>query len=172
MTPEEKYIAESEWDSVREFVTSETRTPLVGELLAGAERLAANGYGRSALTEAVTALEVAISDLGRSDDPNGKLGLVCGNRLGISNLRRQIEHLGLTGTVRYLLPLVFSEEVLPTDILAGCQDAIALRQNVVHNGQREVNEVKLRQLLSSIMKCCSILHEYSNYGTQTPSSGQ
>ena len=55
MTPEEKYITESEWNVVREFVAGSRRTPLVQELLAGAEQLAGNGYSRSALTEAVTA---------------------------------------------------------------------------------------------------------------------
>lgn len=168
MTPEEKYIDENEWDAIREFVLSTRRTPLVRELLSGAERLAANGYNRSALTEAVTALEVALSDFGRSQDAHAKLGSVCANRLGTSRLQSQIEHMGLTGTVGFLLPLLFPEEILPTNVLAGCRDAIALRQNVVHNGQRDVNEIKLSQAIASIRKCCDILRECANEGGETP----
>ena len=54
MTSEDRYIQESEWDEVAKFVTGEKRAPLVLELISGAEQLAANGYARSALTEAVT----------------------------------------------------------------------------------------------------------------------
>ena len=46
------------------FVIGNRRSPLVFELLARAEQLSGNGYTRAALTEAVTALEVAISDFG------------------------------------------------------------------------------------------------------------
>jgi len=91
MTPEEKYISASEWDKVREFVQGKSRTPLVRELLAEAEQLAGNGYRRSALAEVVTALEVAISDFGRSQNINSKLTTICSERLGIDKLHNQID---------------------------------------------------------------------------------
>jgi hypothetical protein len=60
LVPEERYVRRDEWDEIRAFVRSSARTPLARTLLAGAEVLAANGHRRGALTEAVTALEIAL----------------------------------------------------------------------------------------------------------------
>lgn len=141
MTPEDKFIRENEWCEVTAFVTGEKRTPLVFELLAGAEQLAGNGYARSALTEAVTALEVAVSTFGRLQNKSAKLASVVGPRLGIDRLQKQIEHMGLSGTISYLLPLLLPDSSLTAEVLSGCRDAIDARQNVVHNGQREIHDL-------------------------------
>lgn len=158
MPPENKYIEESEWATVSEFVRGEGRTPLVYELLAGSEQLAGNGYYRSALTEAVTALEVAISAFGRSQNNNRKLASIVGPRLGVDMLQKQIDHMGLSGTVRYLLPLLLPDEVLPAEILSGCRKAIDERQNVVHNGTRNVSNID--HFIASIRSCCKVLLDY------------
>ncbi|MDZ4204312.1 MAG: hypothetical protein U1C46_05780 [Bacteroidales bacterium] len=152
-------IKENEWTEVGKFVKGVQRTPLVLELLAGAEQLAGNNYARSALTEAVAALEVAILAFGRSQDNNLKLTSLVGPRLDLNRLSKQIEHMGLSGTIRYLLPLLFPEDVLPLDVLAGCQDAITERQNVIHNQKRNVKNVS--RFIQSIRKCCKILDDYS-----------
>lgn len=130
------------------------------ELLSGAEQLAGNGYARSALTEAVTALEVAISDFARSPQHNQKLALIVGPRLGVTRLQKQIEHIGLSGTVSYLLPLLLPDSVLSVKVLEGCRNAIDTRQNVVHNGQREVHD--LIEHIASIKACCKALREFCN----------
>lgn len=161
MTPEEKYITEGEWKSVCEFVVGRQSAPLVGELLAGAEQLEGNGYGRSALTEAVTALEVAISDFGSSQSASEKLTSVYGERLGIGSLKKQIKRMGLNGTVRYLLPLILPEAILPSKVITACQEAVTLRQNVVHNGSRNVSVVAVRKGISNIKKCCKILDKFT-----------
>lgn len=159
MAPEKRYIREDEWDAVARFVQGDQRTPLVQELLAGAEQLARNGHTRSALTEAVTALEVAVSAFGRAQDKNGKLASICGPRLGVERVQKQIEHMGLSGTVSYLLPLLLPDSILPADVLAGCRDALTQRQNVVHGGQRDV--VDIYRVLSCIRAFCKILDEFS-----------
>jgi hypothetical protein len=163
MTSSDKYIREDEWNKIDQFVRSEQRTPLVFELLTGAEQLAANGYSRSALTEAVTALEVAVASFGRSQDGNGKLASILGSRLGIDRLQRQIDHMGVSGTISYLLPLLLPEAILPADILSDCRDAIDERQNVVHNGKRDVTDA--HRFIASIKACCKILLEYDNENT-------
>jgi hypothetical protein len=158
MPAEDKYIGESEWAEVSDFVRGKERTPLVHELLAGSEQLAANGYYRSALTEAVTALEVAISAFGRSQNKNQKLASIVGPRLGVDMLQKQIEHMGLSGTVKYLLPLLLPEDILPSEILSGCRKALDERQNVVHNGTRNVSNID--HFIGSIRSCCKILRDY------------
>ncbi len=160
MPSEDKYIGESEWAEVSDFVRGKERTPLVHELLAGSEQLAANGYYRSALTKAVTALEVAISAFGRSQNKNQKLASIVGPRLGVDMLQKQIEHMGLSGTVRYLLPLLLPEEILPAEILSGCRKAVDERQNVVHNGTRNVSNID--HFIGSIRSCCKILRDYGS----------
>jgi hypothetical protein len=159
MTPEAKYIREDEWDAVKDFVQGRSRAPMVLELLAGAQQLAGNGYVRSALTEAVTALEVAISDFARSANCDNELSSMFGARMGLERLQKQVERMGLSGTVRYLLPLLLTDEQLPNQVLKDCSDAIEARQNVVHNGQRDVKN--LNGLISSIESCIEILRRYS-----------
>jgi hypothetical protein len=162
MSQDDRSIVESEWDNISQFVKSNNnRTPLVLELLTGAEQLAQNGYRRSALTEAFTALEVAVSEFGKSHkDKQGKLSSKFASRLDIDMLDKQIKHLGFSGAIRYLIPLLIPEEVLSTEILSDCYDAIEARNSVVHAGQRDV--VNIDRFISSIKACCKILREYNS----------
>jgi hypothetical protein len=55
------------------------------------------------------------------------------------------------------LPLLLPDRILPMEVITGCVEAITLRQNIVHNGQREVDEILLRRAIASIKKCCTVL---------------
>lgn len=154
---ENRFIDKDSWLKAKEFIASSRRTSLVWELLAGAEWLAGVGHRRSALTEAVTALEVAIFDFARLSEGQETSSLPISERVNVSSLRNWIERMGLSGTINYLFPLIFSDEKMPTDLLRECQEAIQQRQNVVHNGQRDVQEEKLSSYLDSIRRLCSIL---------------
>jgi len=155
MQGDERYISEDEWDEVIEFVGSERRAPLVLELLAGAEQLAGNGYQRGALTEAVTALEVALFEFAKRHQDNEELSERLGARMNAPHLKNQIKHMGLSGSINYLLPVILPDEVLPQNILKGCQEAVQKRQDVVHNGSRKVSHVS--HYILSIRACCQIL---------------
>jgi hypothetical protein len=158
---ESKYIVESEWPAFQAFVEGIGNPALVGELLAGAEHLWRIGHRRGALTEAVTALEVALYGFGRNPRTNLAFGQLLATRLATSSIAAQIKHLGLSASVGYLLPMILPETILPSDVLRGCQTAITLRQNVVHNGQRDVDEHATRSAVSSIRRCCEILESIS-----------
>jgi hypothetical protein len=153
----DRYFDKDKWDRAREFVGLSIGTNLILELLAGAERLARIGHTRSALSEAITALEVAIHEFARNSRAGNIFDPLLANRMGIDSLKNQINHLGLSGTVNYLFPVLFSEEQMPTEILKTCQEAIFQRQNVVHQGQRGVNPQKLALYLASVRKICLIL---------------
>jgi len=168
MQSDEKYITEDEWPIVKEFVGSDFKPPLVGELLAGAEQLAGNGHRRSALTEAVTALEIALYSFSRSAKADSGFGLIMAERLAAKTLAGQVKHLGLSGSFNYLLPLIFTDEILPLGVLKGCQQAILQRQNVVHNGQRDVDEKTLHKALHFIRQCCDILRKLESDCSQPP----
>lgn len=152
------YIHEDEWDDISDFVAGDKKTPLVSELLAGAKSLAAAGRSRSALTEAVTALEVATSRFAQSTPCKEKLASMYGKRIGVDSLYGQVRRIGLTESISYLIPLLLPDSVLPEDVISVCQEAIQVRQNVVHNGQREVPEV--HHFLSNVEEFCEILADY------------
>lgn len=154
------YIKEVEWSKVKDFVRADTRTPVFGELLSGAEQLFGNGYHRSAISEAISALEVLISNFGASEIAQTKLSMLYSNRLGISNLKGQIDHLGLTGTINYLLPLILPENELPRGIINNCQSAYYLRQNVIHGGQRNFDKTEVFKYIKSIRRLGEILKTY------------
>lgn len=157
-----RYIMREDWEQVVEFTSSSGKPSLVRELLAGAEALANSGHRRSALAEAMTALEVAISRFSRSPDADSEFGSLFAERLGLDSLKGQIRRLGLTATLNYLFPLIFPEDQLPIEVLRSCQEANTQRQNVVHEGQRDVDERKLNLYLRAIRKMCSILDKYSH----------
>lgn len=154
---EERYISEVDWPGIRNFVIGEGKTELVRELLAGAERLADVEHYRAALTEAVTALEVAVSTFSRTPKANESFGSHMAARMSVPSLAAQVKHLGISGTVNYLLPTILSEEILPTPVLTACQKAIRQRQTVVHQGQRDVQEGDAKSSIAAIRKLCEAL---------------
>ena len=132
---------------------SRSRPNLVRQLLAGAEAFADQGHGRAAITEAVTALELAINNFA-GDSGNDEFGLELRDRMDVTSFRKQVEHMGLTGSVRYLLPVVLPEEKVPTELLRKVQRAVDIRGDVVHGGQKEVNRDELETALASIRELC------------------
>lgn len=151
------YIVQNDWRSLQDFVAGSTKPALVNELLAGAEYLLSFGHYRSAITEAVTALEVAIFDFSRAPNAEAIFGFKMADRLALHTLQSQIQHLGLSATIRYLLPIIIPECVLSTELLKSCQDAITQRQNVVHNGQRNLKKAIAKKAIADIRACCTVL---------------
>lgn len=131
-------------------------------MLAGAEELAGYGHTRSSLTEAITALEVALTRFGKSPRMENVQPSEVLARMGIERLAHQIEHLGLTGSVSYLLPLLFPEAVMSAALLSGVRDAIQQRQTVVHSGAGEVDPNRLQTLLRALRDLCAILEKHTN----------
>jgi hypothetical protein len=155
----ERYITESDWPKFREFVMGGSKPQLVGELLAGSERLLSIGHYRSAITEAVTALEVAVNRFAENPNVDRTFAPHLAGRLALSSLKSQVEKLGLSASMNYLLPTILSEELLPASVIAECQSAITRRQNIVHNGQRSVSEDDARRAVCGIRVCCDLLEK-------------
>jgi hypothetical protein len=166
LVPEERYVRHDEWDEIRTFVGGVGRTPLARTLLAGAEALAAEGQSRSALTEAVTALEVALYAFASHPNAERAFGPILAQRINASSLKHQVEHMGLTGSISYLLPVILPESTLAKHVIHGCQLAIAQRQNVVHQGQRDVQVGILRRSLVAIRRMCELLESLTGLGPQ------
>jgi hypothetical protein len=109
------------------------------------------------LVDAVTALEVAISDFAKSPLPDRAFGRTLADRMAVGSLKAQVEHMGVSGTIRYLFPVIFPDDAVPGDLLKACQRAVDERNNVVHNGQRDVEEKRVLKSVTSIEKLCRIL---------------
>lgn len=151
-----RIVNKEDWPKIKEFVRSDSRPDLVRQLLTGAEAFADQRHGRAAITEAVTALEVAINNFAR-DLGNDEFGSQLRDRMDVASFKKQVEHMGLTGSVRYLLPVVLPENKVPTELLKNVQRALDVRGNVVHGGQREVRADELETALASIRELCLTL---------------
>jgi hypothetical protein len=65
----ERLIAREDWQGICNHLAGERKAPLVGQLLAAADEFRKSGHRRSALTEAVSALEIAVSQLAQRANP-------------------------------------------------------------------------------------------------------
>ncbi|MCD4738314.1 MAG: hypothetical protein K8R89_03530 [Anaerolineae bacterium] len=154
----DRFIDKNSWNLAKDFVISNKKPELHWYLLSGAEYLKSKGDSRAALTEAITALEIAINVFAKSEI-SSVFGEKIADRMGIERFDKQIDHMGLSGTLRYLFPVVFSEEQIPTSVLNTCQDALDYRGNVVHGGQRKVDSKKLRIFIKGIRELCELLEK-------------
>ncbi len=154
-------INKNDWENISAFVLNEDRPNLVLELLSNARYLFDCGHMRSTVIEAVSALEVAVSEFGR----NVNIPMLSSNsqneRIDIHNIGNQIDHLGFSGSLRFLIPLLFNNENLSTEVLKKCYEAIERRNNVVHNGQRNVDPKVAREILSGVSTCCKVLIKFT-----------
>jgi len=157
MPSSERFINPDDWQRAREFIANKSHEPLVGRLLANAEALAVQMHTRSSIIDAITALEVALNRFAASPYIEHEILQAHSKRLGVQSLKSMVDHLGLTGSCQYLLPLIVPESLLPNETLKGCWEAIALRQTVVHQGQREVRKESLTRCLKHVRKTCQVL---------------
>lgn len=158
---EDRYVKREEWAQVTDFVKSLRRPTLVLELLANSENLARNGFRRSALIEAVSALEIAVISFSKFPRWDKITTTARVGRIDTDSLASQIEHLGFSASLRYLIPLLTDETILASDLLRMCQDAVTMRHNVVHNGQRDVNKKTLLPMIEAMRQTCAILQSLS-----------
>lgn len=155
----ERSVSEADWTETWKFIHTKERPDLVLELLADSELLALMGHSRVALTQAVSALEVSLNRFASS--PNTKLLWTepLRSRVEVSSLQNEIKRLGFSETFFLLLPLIFTEDDVPTALLKDCQAAIQQRNNVIHRGTRSITNVE--DSISSIRQMCRLLQEYS-----------
>jgi hypothetical protein len=158
-----RFLSIEDWQHAWQFVSSQRNTDLVLELLVNAESLHRNGHERSAVTEAITALEVALHRFAKNPQSKRILSAVIDTRFGIEKVEKIVSHLGFSTSLSLLLPLIFSEEELSSELLRTCRDALDQRNNVVHNGQRSVSN------LSTMLDAIRML---SKFLAQSDASGQ
>jgi len=162
LTDDETSIKREEWKQVQEFVASDSRPNLILELLANAQLLVDEGHRRNAIIEAASALEAAISAFAKKGKVDKLVASGLLSRFDVSQLQVQIEHMGFSASLRFLLPILFPAEVLSTEILNNCQEILKIRNNVIHNGQRDVDEKKARPLIVYAKQACEIIIQHTD----------
>jgi hypothetical protein len=159
---DEENITEEDWGRIQNFIRSNSRTNLVNELSSNAMSLLFKyGHRRSAVIEASTALEVALSKFSENPDFE-KMGLLSETgRIDTKNLKNQIKHLGFSGSMKYLIPIIFNETIFPTELLTKCHNAIDARNNIVHQGQRDISETLAKEYILALKKASETLREHT-----------
>ena len=147
MLEEKELIARGDWEFVKAWVQASTRPPLAGTLLAAAEHHASTGRQRSALIEAVAALEVAVQDFAKNPL---RSALTEPARIEVRSLATYVDHLGFSTTATYLVPLLVPQTLISDAVVQGVTDAIETRNKLVHGAQRDVDDEKVRAFLRSI----------------------
>ncbi|NWF37279.1 hypothetical protein [Mariprofundus sp. KV] len=154
-------IKRDEWSSVSEYVIGKNRPNLIFELLANSRQLFDSGYMRSSIIEAVTAIEVSVSNFGKYANVEMLSEITQTGRIDIDSIGKQIHHLGTSGSIRYLIPLLFHEDVLPNSVLSKCYKALEVRNNVIHQGQRGVSSSLVREILREVTIFCRTLDTFT-----------
>jgi len=160
MYPEPDYMLSIEdRPEICKFVLDRSSPPLIGSFLASARKLAALGNRRNALVEAVSALEVALSLFARSADPSKLERFRPG--LEAHSFKALFTKLGMRRSFGIAIPLLFSESEFPFEQLRACRDAIEQRNNIVHNGARDVKPDQIWGMTKVIELSCDVFENYS-----------
>jgi len=162
ITSEETYINRKDWQALKDYVNSEQRIKFKLELISRAYTLNSISLRTNALIDAVTALEIAISDFVKSpsiDSDNYQKVL---SSIGTSNLSVAFDHLKFSTFIQYLLPLILDEPIIKEIDFVCISEALQARNNIVHNGQRDLEKKKSIKYLASIRKLIMYLNEHSS----------
>lgn len=157
-----RHINEKNWAELCSFVEQNKKSPRYKELFTGAEEIKSYGHNRAALLEAIAALESALQRFAQSPNAEKLYGHKLKSRMESASLTKQVQHMGFSGSIGFLLPVILDEALLPTAIVEGCRIAIEVRNNVVHNGQRDIKPDVLNKSLSSIRGYCAALEAVVN----------
>lgn len=152
-------IREDDWPRLSAATTSERRPELIDELGANSLYLAEIGLYRSALIEAVSSLEVAVSRFAARPRVEALSMGHLREWFSTEPLAPLISRLGLTATVTYLLPLLIPEAVLPDETLKGCSEGVLMRHSLVHTGSRAVTREQVGPSLGAIYRTCVVLKD-------------
>jgi hypothetical protein len=155
-----RFLTPADWPEAQAFVTAEGQPNLPRQLLAAAEAFADAGSERVALTEAVTALEVAVSQFMDSPKADYQLSEPLRSRLGLESLKSlKKRQRSLMASVSFPLPTLFDSDTLSSETLATCREAIRKRNQVVHDGLLYIDPDTCRRFLGGIRNFCEVLLE-------------
>jgi|SRR5271166_2971886 len=155
----ERYFHPEDWKTAQEYLLKGQNTNSTREFLSNALRIANLGYLRSAVVESTAALEITIDAFCQLPKATNFVGLPVSERVKLQSLKNQFEHLGFRNTLHFLLPLVLPESLMPSNLLESCQQLVDIRNNVVHQGQRNLDQRQIIRLIEDVREACRLLQK-------------
>ena len=155
---EERSVTKADWAELQLFFAANNSTEAIAEILSNAEQLIEAGHRRSAIVEAVSALEAAVWRFARKPKA---AGLLSNTRVDLAALGNRVEHLGFSTSFSFLIPLLIPASDLTDEDIRVCRQAIDVRNNVVHNVQRDVEDNKVRKFVHRIRRVSNVLLGHS-----------
>ena len=159
ISSESTWISKDDWIKASNFVSTNEKIKGYEEILSHAKWHNANGLLRTAISEAVSALELqfdAVKNIRKEKFPTQIL--VDPN----IDILRHMDHLGFSVSFDTILPLSVKESEVKNTIFRECYEAILLRNNVLHNGQRRLEKYTVRKLINSIKDVCKFFEDIKN----------
>ncbi len=149
VVPDKKaYITKDDWEELKEFIGSGKRINFSLELISKAKVLTSYGYANNAIVDSVIALEIALNEFVKQ--PNREKLINLGADLEIdSSLKKTFEKLGFRTAVKYLLPIILPKNLVDKSTFENVNELITIRQNIIHNGQKRVENKKLKLIYSA-----------------------
>ena len=157
ISSEESYISSDDWKDLKYYVNSEKRTNFKLELISRAFALNGLLLRTNALIDAVSALEIATSDFVTSPGINKENYEHVLQRLDIIHLKSAFDHLGFSSFLLFILPLILKNESISNSEMKVIAEALQTRNNIIHNGQRDIEKTKSIKYLIKIRKLIKIL---------------
>lgn len=162
MIDDDDYLNQNKWKKIVDYMNNSSRINLANELLSNSKSLLFKyQHRRSSVIEAVTALEVSLSSFSQKPNIEELNYSTPINRIDIDNLKQQVSHLGFSGSIRYLIPIIFNNDVVSDELLKTCYKAIEVRNNIVHQGQRDIKTDDAKSYISAIDELATILIKYT-----------
>jgi hypothetical protein len=137
---------------LKKSVLSNSRISLVHTLIANACSFQIKGYRNNSIIEAVIALEMSIRKL--TDIRLEKLPKYLRSRINVNNIKSLIKTGGLRGYIDLIIPIIFTRKQVSDNYLHYCRMAIDVRNNIIHNGKRDVGKEEIILMLNAIEKIC------------------
>jgi len=143
-----RYLSKDDWEDLKKYLHEDRRVNFSLELISRANLLIGYGYKNNAIVDVVIALEIALFKFGSFP----KLEKLNCNEIYSridSTLYKTFDKLGFTASIKYLLPIILPESTFEDSILNDVNRLIELRQNIIHNGQKEVKQEDLKLIKSA-----------------------
>ncbi len=152
------YIKSTEWDAIKDFLRKPSKVKFPLQLISNARLLTDLGYTRNAIVDIIIALETTFNEF--IEYPNAEklhMEYQVDRRVDIEKLNSSVGRIGFTNSINFLLPIILPEELADKELFDIVNKAITVRQNIVHNNQREVNSQECFKLINGVEQLAKIL---------------
>lgn len=152
-------IRSEEGSHVQDFLNSASRVRSVLEFLANAKELLGADHPRSAIIEAMAAIETAMTQFFQVSKLERREDVDIPNEFNVETIVKSLSRIGVGNSIKFLLPLTLPTSKLPQTVIDQCYELYELRNKTIHDEKRNFQGIELRSLIDEAEKLCRILIE-------------